>query len=157
MTRAWKGNFKAGWDLWVATSNYDDVPKNRNDNQLPEGTTAPIPQNFTSPFAGKTLNECAKWLQNAPSDVAIDKEYFTAIDEHSQEDDTVLVCRVLKQGKNGDGDGDVELAYFPQPTDKIVMEMATNDGLKFDEKAGNYQAQRREDGRPDRSRAGPYQ
>lgn len=85
--------------------------------------------------------------------MAVDKEYFTAMDEHSKEDDTVMVCRVVKS-KNS---GDVELQYFPQPTGTIVMEMATNDGLKFDEKAQNYQRSRMRDGKPDRSKAGPYQ
>lgn len=74
------------------------------------------------------------------------------MNEFSKEDDTVLVCRV----KNGNG-VNIELEYFPQPTEKIVMEMATNGGLKFDEKAQNYQRSRMKDGKPDRSIAGPYQ
>ena len=151
--RAWKGNFEAAWELWVATDNYDDAPQNRDDNELPEGSQAPISPNFTSPFAGKTLEDCAKWLQQAPSEVAVNKKYFNAMDEHSQEDDTVLVCRIVDISPSGD----VKLEYFPQPTDVIMMSMQTNHGLKFDEKALNYQRQRLGDDRSDRSRAGPYQ
>ena len=75
------------------------------------------------------------------------------MDEDSKEDDTVIVCRIVKSNQSDD----VELEYFPQPTDTILMEMATNDGLKFDEKAQNYQRSRMKDGKPDRSKAGPYQ
>lgn len=75
------------------------------------------------------------------------------MDEHSREDDTIMVCRIVRS----DQSNDVELEYFPQPTDTIVMEMATNEGLKFDEKAQNYQRSRIMDGKPDRSKAGPYQ
>ena len=99
------------------------------------------------------LRDCAKWLQKAPSEIAVQKQYFTAIDQHSKEDDTVMVCRVV----DPDRAGDLELEYFPQPTNAILMEMATNDGLKFDEKAQNYQRSRMNDGQPDRSRVGPYQ
>jgi hypothetical protein len=74
------------------------------------------------------------------------------MNEFSKDDDTVLVCRV----KNRDREN-IELEYFPQPTDQIVMEMATNGGMKFDEKAQNYQRSRMKDGKPDRSKAGPYQ
>lgn len=74
------------------------------------------------------------------------------MNEFSKGDDTVLVCRV--KSKKGDK---IDLEFFPQPTDQIVMEMATNDGLKFDEKAQNYQRSRMKDGQPDRSKAGPYE
>lgn len=70
--------------------------------------------------------------------------------EHSKDDDTVMACRLVKKS------GKVELQYFPQPTDTIVMEMQTNSGLKYDEKAQNYQRSRMSDGKPDRSKAGPY-
>lgn len=128
------------------------MPKTRNDNELPTGTEAPIPEGFSSPWTGKSSEECALWLQQAPANVAVHQDYFTVMNEFSKEDDTVLVCRV--KSKNGNK---IDLEYFPQPTDKIVMEMATNGGLKFDEKAQNYQRSRMNDGKPDRSKAGPYQ
>lgn len=152
LRRAWEGNYRGGWQLWLATDSYDDIPKARNDNELPTGTEPPISDTFTSPWVGKSLEDCAKWLQQAPADSAVHRDYFTAMNEFSKKDDTVLVCRV----KSKDGDK-IELEYFPQPTDKIVMEMATNGGLKFDEKAQNYQRSRMKDGKPDRSKAGPYQ
>lgn len=75
------------------------------------------------------------------------------MDEHSKDDDTVMACRIVKSDKSGD----LEVEYFPQPTDTILMESQTNQGLKFDEKAQNYQRSRRSDGKPDRSKAGPYE
>lgn len=76
------------------------------------------------------------------------------MNEHSKDDDTILVCRIVEINQL---DSLVELEYFPQPTDTILMEMATNDGLKFDEKAQNYQRSLMTDGKPDRSKAGSYQ
>lgn len=84
------------------------------------------------------------------------------IDEFSREDDTVLACRIVtSEGKDDEGgergeEEGLKVEWFPQPTEKIAMEMATNEGLKFDEKASNYQRSRMKDGKPDRSRAGPY-
>ena len=77
------------------------------------------------------------------------------MDEYSKEDDTVLACRIGSSREGEDG-GNLKVEYFPQLTDKIAMEMATNEGLKFDEKAINYQRSRMKDGKPDRSKAGPY-
>jgi hypothetical protein len=84
----------------------------------------------------------------APSDFAPNKEYFTVMDEHSKEDDTVMLCHVVKS----DSPGNIELEYFPQETGLIVMEMATN--WRFDEKSWNYQIGRHVDGKPDRSKGG---
>lgn len=148
MTRAWKGDWEAAWELWVATDNYDDAPKVRNNNELAEGSKAPISESYASPFVGKTLEDCAKWLQQAPSDVAIDKEYFTALVEHSKEEDTVMACRI----NGSDESGELDIEYFPQGTDTIVQDMMTNGGLKWNEKAWNYAAARMNDGKPDRSK-----
>lgn len=64
-----------------------------------------------------------------------------------------MVCRIVESDRSDI----VKVEYFPQRTDNIVMEMATNDGLKFDEKAQNYQRSMMKLGLPDRSKAGPYQ
>lgn len=104
--------------------------------------------------------ECAQWLQGVGSEVGLNKEYFTVIDEFSKNDDTVLVCRIVFSAEadgGGEEGGKLKVEYFPQPTGSIAMEMATNGGSKFDEKAINYQRSRLKDGKPDRSNAGPYQ
>lgn len=81
------------------------------------------------------------------------RTYFTALDEHSKEDDTVMLCRIVAP----ENEGKVNLDYFPMATDAIQRDIVTSDGLKFDERAQNYQRSRMKDGKPDRSRAGPYQ
>jgi len=153
LTRAWKGDMEAAWELYLATDDYDDAPKKRTDNQLSEGTKAPVSTDFKSPFIGKALEECAKWLQRAPEERELNREYFTALDEHSKEDDTVLLCRIV----DSDGSGNVTLQYFPVPTGDTVVEMQTSHGLVFDEKLQNYQRQRMTDGKPDRSKGEPYE
>ncbi|KAF2202270.1 hypothetical protein GQ43DRAFT_430919 [Delitschia confertaspora ATCC 74209] len=153
LTRAWKGDNEGAWNLWLATDSYTDIPKLRDDNEIAEGTKPPIPDNFASPFAGKSVEECAKWLQHIPGDSAVNKEYFTVINEFSKEDDTVLVVQV---NKNGEGGEEIEVEYFPQPTKNIMMEMWTNGRGKFEEKASNYQRARFDDGKPDRSKGPRY-
>lgn len=91
-------------------------------------------------------------MQQAPSNAAINRDYFTAMNEYSRDDDIILLCRIIRV----DNSGDVELQYFPQATDTIVMQMATNGGVKFNGKARNYQKSCARDGRPDRSKAGPF-
>ncbi|EON68582.1 hypothetical protein W97_07840 [Coniosporium apollinis CBS 100218] len=152
LTRAWKGDFEAAWELYLATDDYEDAPKKRSDNELSEGTRAPISTDFKFPFIGKTLEDCAKWLQRAPDEVELNREYFTALGEHSKEDDTVMLCRIV----DSDDAGNVTLQYFPVPTGDAVVEMQTTLGVKFDEKLQNYQRQRMQDGKPDRSKGEPY-
>jgi hypothetical protein len=104
------------WNLWVATNSYEDMPKATGERQSqPEATKPPVEGSFTSPWLGKTVEECAKWLQDAPYDVAGQREYFAAMDRFSKEDDTVLACRVWKDG------GVVKVAYYPLPTKYIAM------------------------------------
>ncbi|KAH8690414.1 hypothetical protein GQ44DRAFT_780427 [Phaeosphaeriaceae sp. PMI808] len=145
LKHAFVGNFEMSYQLWVATGSYADMPKDHN-----SGCTEPrIPSSFRSPWIGKTVEDCAKWLQGAPEDTPVNKEYFTVMNEYSKEDNTVLVCRISEE------DG-FKVEYFPQSTDEVSMQMHTNDGPKFDEKASNYQTTMEAQGRADRSRAGPY-
>ncbi|KAK7413933.1 hypothetical protein QQX98_007201 [Neonectria punicea] len=152
LTRAYKGNYEAGWDLYVATDSYSDAPK-RLENQYPEGTKAPLENSdFRSPFIGKSLESCAEWLKNAPDEVALNREYFTAVDQFSRADDTVLICRVV----SGQDKGELAVEYFPEKTDDATTQMAVSIGLKFDEALQRYQRNRVRDGKPDRSNGEPY-
>jgi hypothetical protein len=112
---------------------------------------APIAESFRSPWIGSTIEDCAKLLSEAPSEIALNTNYFTAIDVHSKEEDTVLVCRWLEYSGSL-----IDVDYFPQSTDLIAMMMRTNLGSKFDERADGYQTQCRKLGNPDRSKVGRY-
>lgn len=113
-----------------------------------DGTEAPV-KSFESSFVGKTPEECAVWLQAAPEDVDLDRDIFATLDEHSKENDTITMCRVLE-----DRGGEVE--YFPVPVGDAVVLLITSQGLKFDERLEGYQSQMREDGKPDLSKGKPY-
>ncbi|KAH9873392.1 hypothetical protein J1614_005790 [Plenodomus biglobosus] len=79
---------------------------------------------------------------------AVNRDYFLVMDEFSKEDDTIQVCRVVKEADDG-----IRVDYFPQPTDQVQLEMWTNMGSKYDEKANIYcNARRFEDHKPDRCR-----
>jgi hypothetical protein len=141
----------AHWDLWVATNSYEDMPKAPGERQPPpEATKPPLEASFKSPWTSKTVEDCAKWLQNAPSDSGVQREYFTAMDRFSREDDTVLACRIRNE------DSEVKVDYYPLSTAVISMYMVTNRASKFDEAGQAYQSRARRDGKPDRSQGGPF-
>jgi hypothetical protein len=113
------------------------------------GTEPTLPSTYRSPWINKTVEDCARWLQSVPKDSPLNQEYFTVLNEYSKEDDTVLVCRINQE--NG-----WKVEYFPQSTDEVAMQMHTNDGTRFDVKASGYQNVVGRLGKPDRSRAGPF-
>ncbi|KAF2123556.1 hypothetical protein P153DRAFT_371613 [Dothidotthia symphoricarpi CBS 119687] len=49
---------------------------------------------------------------------SVNRDYFTALNEFSKEEDTVLVCRVQKED-----DGDFRVDYFLHSTDEVQMQM----------------------------------
>ena len=67
--------------------------------------------------------------------------------EFSKEEDSVMLCRIVEGGS-----GETRVQYLPQSTDEVQMQMWTNLGSRFEEKAMAYQAARRQDGQPDRSK-----
>jgi hypothetical protein len=78
------------------------------------------------------------------------KEYFTAVNEFSKEDDTVLTCRVRMEN------GNLKVDYYPMPTKYISMYMLTNRDSYFEERGGSYQRRLKQEGKPDRSQGGPF-
>jgi len=152
LTRAYKGNFEASWNLYVATDKYTDAPK-KPENRYPEGTKAPIQDSSPqSPFTGKALESCAEWLRDAPDEVALNREYFTAMDQFSRTDDTILICRTIPSKESGK----LDVEYFPEKTDDATIQMAISIGLNFDEALRRYQVNRMVDKKPDRSKGQPY-
>lgn len=162
LTRAYHGDNNSGFNFHVATTSYIDLPAPPEVHKGPpsSGTRPPLPASWSSPWIGKTVEDCAKWLQNMPKynstpekqylvDTAVNTNYFVMMNEFSVEEDIVFVCRVVKEGGEG-GKGELRIEYFPQDTDKVQMMMWTN--WQFDERATNYVRARWSDGKPDRSR-----
>jgi hypothetical protein len=125
------------------------------------GTQPPLPASYSSPWIGKTVEDCAKWLQEMPRfqstnekkyvvDTGVNDETFLVLNEFSKEEDSVLVCRIAKE-ENGESRVD----YFPQGTDEVQRQMWTNWSSMFDEKIINYQRVKFRDKLSDRSRSKP--
>ncbi|KAI8959221.1 hypothetical protein F5Y11DRAFT_13302 [Daldinia sp. FL1419] len=151
LTRAYKGNFEAAWEQYLVTGNHEDAPKKLK-NAYPEGTKAPVPDDFRSPFVRKTPEECALWLQDAPEDVALNREYFLFMDEFSRTEDTIQICRVKHDAETGY----FHVEYFPELTGDSTIQIATSLGSKFDDALERYQCRRMRDGKPDRSQGIPF-
>ncbi|PVI00754.1 hypothetical protein DM02DRAFT_614113 [Periconia macrospinosa] len=151
LTLAHDWDENARWDLWVATDSYEDLPKATGERQPPpEATKPPLPDSFKSPWNGKTVEDCAKWLQNMPNDSVVQREYFTVMNQFSKEDDTILTCRIRHDN------GQVKVDYYPLPTAEISMYMITNRDSRFDEAGHSYQSRMKREGKPDRSQGGPF-
>lgn len=106
---------------------------------------------FKPPFIGKTVEHCAKWLLNAPDDIALNREYFLAINEFSRSEDTLLICRILDRK-----DGELEIEYYPEEIGYTGLLMAVMIGVKYDEALQHYQRNCMRDEKPDRSRGKSY-
>ncbi|KAH8701248.1 hypothetical protein GQ44DRAFT_632234 [Phaeosphaeriaceae sp. PMI808] len=145
--RSWDAD--AGWNLWLTTESYEDMPRD-SPNGVVYGTELPIPESYKSPWYGKTVEDCARWLQAAPNDVASDKRHFAAMNEFSKDDSTVLLCSIKT------GDGKFKVDYFPVATKYIAVYLHTRNGDQFEESFGGYQRRRKDEGKPDRSKGGPY-
>ncbi|EAT90085.1 hypothetical protein SNOG_01873 [Parastagonospora nodorum SN15] len=158
--RSWDAANEADWDLWLATNSYEDMPRDPPNRRQPDGsvlpaahgTVPPISKSYVSPWYGKTVEDCARWLQAAPDDVASDKQHFAAMNEYSREDDTVLLCRVKKT----DGEAGWKVDYYPVWTVHVAMALHTRNGTSFEESFGGYQRKMEGEGKPDRSQGGPY-
>jgi hypothetical protein len=159
LTRAHDGDPTPGWSFWVATTSYDDMPApSQRHKPDEEGTEPPLSEDWSSPWLGMTVEDCAKWLQEMPTyegegyylPTRVRREHFVVMNEFSKEDDMMLVCRVVKKH-----DGELRVDYFPQAVNEVQMQMWTNEGSMLNNKAEAYQATRRKEGKPDRSRYQP--
>jgi hypothetical protein len=83
-------------------------------------------------------------------DTGVNDANFLVMNEFSRDEDSVLVCRIVKEDS-----GKTRVDYFPQQTDEVQRQMWTNWGVRFDEKATDYQRARFADKKPDRSRFKP--
>lgn len=76
------------------------------------------------------------------------------MNEYSKRDDTLMVCRIVESETSS---GDVMMEYLAQLIDTVMISMAMNEGFKFYDRALNFQRQRMVDGKPDKTKVGPYQ
>jgi hypothetical protein len=68
------------------------------------------------------------------------KDYFTAMDEFSMADDTVLTYRIITKN------GDIKVDYYPAPTDQVALMIMAHRGSYFDEGGHGYYARIRAEG-----------
>ncbi|KAF2873265.1 hypothetical protein BDV95DRAFT_605828 [Massariosphaeria phaeospora] len=60
LKRAFVGDFESNWWIWVATDCYRDIPPpgEVHKTHLP-ATKPPLPAGYSSPWVGKTVEDCA--------------------------------------------------------------------------------------------------
>jgi hypothetical protein len=80
-----------------------------------QGTIPPVIQ-FSNLFSGKTIGEAAEWLQNGPESMFLERKLFAVLDDYSEANDTITICR--RNPKKADGtfyaeDEYGEVQFFP--------------------------------------------
>jgi hypothetical protein len=111
------------------------MPRDTTNRVQPDGYVLPpvyrtepsIPESYKSPWYGKTVEDCTRWLEAAPDDVASDNRHFAVMNEFFKEDDTIVSCRIKED------DGGWKAYYFPTETEDIAMLLHTTNGDQFKE------------------------
>lgn len=114
----------------------------------PAGTSPPIADSFESPFIGKSLEECAKYIQDTPDNKVWNHEYFCVLGDEDKADDTITLVRSFSNGA---------VHSFPCPTDETGLNMYTALSDNFEEKLQMYQKKTKSKGGNDRSVGVPYE
>lgn len=92
--------FLSPWYYWLAEPDFTTAlpHQKRPDGTDRMGTEAPV-SSISDAFFGKTVDELATALKDAPQEAYLNREYFAVVDEQSQQDRTVMLCRVTKEGE----------------------------------------------------------
>ena len=102
LTEAYQGRRLYQWYFYlVDDTDYNSAPRRGAKGEIQEGTKAPIPSSFTSPFVHKSLEVVAGWLENKPEYVELDSRFFAILDQKVDEHKVVL-CRIGNQEGKGD-------------------------------------------------------
>lgn len=103
---------------------------------------------FAFPWTGKTVEDCAKWLQNVGDrEFRVDRQCFAVVDEYSKKEGTLLVCRNINWE---DPFKDVELQYYPKAMWSAASCLLYPDHFEKDIMA--YRRARKMEEKPDRSK-----
>ena len=138
----------------MASSEYSDVPRRPKGNPIPEGSKPPL-GSLPSAWIGKTIEQCAQWLSEAPEDIAVNKRYFAVICEHMKEEDAVMLCRTVEDIPEEREEDRGQLQYFPVKTERTELILMQTIGIEFLERLMQYRTRRLQEGKPDRSKGGP--
>lgn len=100
MREAYKG--PDSYFFWLTSEKYADAPKKRLNQGGQDGTIPPIQESFKSGFVGKKVEDVAKWLQEKPDDVDLDSHHFAILDRRTENDGTIVICRIGNKDLEGD-------------------------------------------------------
>lgn len=135
----------------VPKKRYIDIGDGEKREDIPPGTSPSVPSSFQSPFAGKTLQECASYMRDTPSDAAWQTEYFCTLDENDKSEDTIMLVRRFK---NEDG---TAVHAFPEPTGGVTEFIINYIGDDWEDKMKRYKRVASKSGKEDRSVGVPFE
>ncbi|KAI1656459.1 hypothetical protein F4813DRAFT_364405 [Daldinia decipiens] len=96
-----------------------------------KGTRPPLDDSFVSPFLGKTVEDCARYLRGTPDKKDWNREHFCVLCDDDLLEDTVTLVRGFEHGA---------VHSFPCPVDEIWGKMMTMwNGRSFEEQLQTYQ------------------
>jgi hypothetical protein len=122
----------------VTASDYSAVPVPDEYGCDSIGTVPPIAA-FTSPFQGKSVEDVAVWLENMPREHCIDRHMFLILDDNSEANDSVTICRSHDPNQLSYGPRPGEIDFFPDPADTAGSNMVLYETGLFDSRLCEYQ------------------
>ncbi|KAL8948884.1 MAG: hypothetical protein Q9222_004972, partial [Ikaeria aurantiellina] len=91
---AYIGSTTFSWYWYLATTDYSAAPRKRPDGRGQQGTVDPVNPSFSSPFAGKSLDDAARWLRSKPQQVDLDPRFFGVLDKQARISGRIAICRL---------------------------------------------------------------
>lgn len=88
--------------LWLADS-YSTLPDYLPNHKI-YGTEDPIDDNWRSPFAGKSIEDAANFVRNAPKPPKpLCKQFFAVLQkDRFEQNGTILICKILSDEDEDD-------------------------------------------------------
>lgn len=135
-----------------------EYPNIAPSNDLSEVGTMPPITEFSSSFAGKTIEDAAEWLENGPQSMFLQRADFAVIDDNSEKSNTITICRRIIGGSYTTEHDEGKVQFYPCDAEGAGGNMFGGVySYMFDDALDRYQKRVGISELPDLSRGKPYQ
>lgn len=118
--------------FWLATDSWTDAPRITRDEEgntfFSNGTQPPITSSYSLPFKGKTTEQCAEFIKQAPEEYCVDWHHFAVLGEDYKKRRLVTLWRI--------GDGELKgerLTSLPATVAKSTLFLSGLESRIWDE------------------------
>lgn len=119
--------------FWLA-DDFSNAPRRRAEGDVTyveNGTEPPIPEGWESRFRGKTIQDVADFLKQAPDELCVDWHHFAVLGEDFSKRHVITLCRIGDEELKGE-----ELSTLPCTVEKSTLCLSSMEPHTWEE----YQA-----------------